>query len=193
MSDTGCHHREGLGSYACAMEPSRGENRLAGLEALERRGGAAPMPERAATWTEPAGPAVSRRASRNQATIRTTGPFVALIPPAALGLLGWWLLRSSTSGGRGLAGFAATVLAAPLLPAWGVPLKSGGGRYLTAAAASAILWLLLGVVAAVRSTRDPQVRWYQFWAQYLWYAVCAWAGVALSLVAVNLVLGRVLV
>ena len=148
-------------------------------------------PDPAAAWAEPAA-VVSRRASRNQAAIRTTGPFLALIPPALLGMLGWWLLRASTTSGRGVAGFGATVLAAPLLPAWGVPLKSGGGRYLTAAAASAILWLVLGVIAAVRSSRDPWVRWHQFWAQYLWYALCAWTGVALSLLAVTLLLGRVL-
>lgn len=178
------------------MEPSRGENRLAGLEALERRGAApasAAAPAPAGAWAEPAAAPTSRRASRNQAAIRTTGPFLALIPPALLGVVGWWLLRSSTTSGRGVAGFGASVLAAPLLPAWGVPLKSGGSRYLTAAAASTILWLGLGVVAAVRSTRDPWVRWHQFWAQYLWYAVCAWVGVAVSLLAVNLVLGRVLV
>lgn len=180
------------------MDPSRGESRLAGLEALEKRsrpGAVAPAPPPAAApdgWGEPAAP-VSRRASRNQAAIRTMGPFLALIPPAVLGVVGWYLLHGSTGAGKGVSGFGATVLAAPLLPAWGVPLKSGTGRYLTAAAASAVLWLVLGVIAAVRSTRDPWVRWRQFWAQYLWFAVCAWFGLALSLVAVNLVLGRVLV
>ena len=132
----------------------------------------------------PAGPRAYR------ARIRTVGPFLALLPPAALGVVSWLMLHDSDSVGRGLGGFVAAVFAAPLLPVVGAPLRSGGGLYVLAAVASAVVWLLVGVVASRRATRTPVATWRNFWTEWAWMASGVWAGVALSLVASNLVLGR---
>lgn len=92
-----------------------------------------------------------------------------------------------------MSGFALAVLAAPLLPAWGVPLQSGAGRLLAAGLASVVMWMVLGLVAAVRSTRDPAVGWRHFWGEFVVLMLCVWVGLAAGLVMANLVLGRVLV
>lgn len=120
------------------------------------------------------------------------GPFVALIPPAVLGVTALLMLQGSTTASRGVPGFVAAVLAAPLLPVLGAPMRSGSGLLLLAAAGSAVVWFVLGTVAAARATRDPSAGWARFWGEYLWLMICVWIGVVLSVVLTNLVLGRVL-
>jgi hypothetical protein len=125
-------------------------------------------------------------------SVRTKGPFVALLLPAVLGAIALVLLGGSTSTGRGVAGFGFAVLAAPLLPAFGAPLRSGSGAVTGAVVASAGLWFVLGAFAGRRATRTPFGGWGRFWGEYLWLAMCVWVGAALAAVAANLVLGRVL-
>jgi len=161
---------------------------LAGLEALEQH--LAPVSPSA-----PSPPVVVpvQRADRARiGRIRRTGPFVALLLPAALGLVSFVMLRSSTTTTRGIGGFVLALLGAPLLPAFGVPMRTGSGAVLAAAAASAVLWFLLGALAARRATRIPTAGWGRFWAEYLWLCLCVWVGALLAVVAANLVLGRVL-
>ncbi|MEX1106588.1 MAG: hypothetical protein WEB78_10345 [Ilumatobacteraceae bacterium] len=174
--------------------PSRGRNVLAGLEALDAPS-AAPRPaadHRDAPRGPRPSPARPARGSTRQA-IRTTGPFVALIPPAILGVAALVALRDSTGVNRGVPGFVAAVLAAPLLPVLGAPMRSGTSLYLIAAAGSAVVWMVLGAIAAARATRDPAACWGRFWSEYLWLMICVWIGVVLSVVLTDLVLGRVLV
>jgi hypothetical protein len=163
--------------------PSRGRSVLAGLEALDT-----PPGRRDAHRYEPQRPA---RGSARQA-IRTTGPFVALLPPAVLGTAALLALRGSTGASRGVPGFVAAVLAAPLLPVLGAPMRAGTSLYLIAAAGSAVVWMVLGAVAAARTTRDPAAGWGRFWVEYVWLMICVWIGVVLSVALTNLVLGRVL-
>jgi hypothetical protein len=134
----------------------------------------------------PSGPRAYR------ARIRAVGPLAALAPPAALGILGWLMLHDNESISRGVAGFAASVFAAPLLPVAGAPLRASGVAYVAAALASAIVWLLIGVVASRRATRTPVATWSNFWKEWAWLACAVWAGVVIALVASNLVLGRAL-
>ena len=115
-----------------------------------------------------------------------------MAPPAALGVLGWLMLKNNQSVARGLGGFASSVFAAPLLPVAGAPLRSGGGLYVLAVVASAVLWLLVGVVASRRATRTPIATWRDFWTEWAWLAAGVWVGVLIALVASNLVLGRAL-
>jgi hypothetical protein len=164
--------------------PSRGRSVLAGLEALDTP----PGRQDSAHRYEPQRPA---RGSTRQA-IRTTGPFVALLPPAMLGAASLLALRSSIDASRGVPGFVAAVLAAPLLPVLGAPMRTGTSLYLIAVAGSALVWMVLGAVAAARATRDPAAGWGRFWVEYLWLMICVWIGVVLSVVLTNLVLGRVL-
>ena len=57
-------------------------------------------------------------------------------------------------------------------------------------AASALMWLLLGVWAARRATRRPAADWHDFWREYRWLAVPVWLGALLAAVLANLWLGR---
>lgn len=149
----------------------------------------------AVTPTPPAGapsttaPPIDRAARRR---IRRTGAIVGLLLPASLGIAAWWTLRGSDGAGRGVGGFVLALLAAPLLPAFGAPLRSGSGAVTAAVAASAGLWFLLGAFAAQRATRVPTAGWARFWGELLWLAACVWLGAVLAVVAANLVLGRVL-
>lgn len=131
----------------------------------------------------PAGP----RAYRT--SLRTWGPLVALAIPAATAAIGLGLLRGSESTARGVGGFLLTVLAAPALLVLGAPLRSGASTYTIAAAASAVLWMLLGVLASRRATRRPIASWRDYWREYLWLLAGCWLGATLSLVATNLLLG----
>ena len=103
--------------------------------------------------------------------LRGSGPFVALLPPALLGVVALLLLRGHTSLVRGVAGFLTAVLAAPGLLVAGVPLRSGRGVYLAA---------VVGQRRAVDARRRdrgaagharPVASWRDFWREYLWLAV----------------------
>jgi len=148
-----------------------------------------PAREHTAEWPT-AGRPVPSGPRAYRARIRTLGPFVALAPPALLGLLGWLMLHDNRSVSRGLGGFAATLFAAPLLPVAGAPMRSGTGIYALAAAASVVAWLLTGLVASRRATRLPVATWRNFWKEWAWLAGGVWIGVLIALVASNLVLGR---
>lgn len=124
--------------------------------------------------------------------LRGSGPLVGLIPPAALGLLSLLLLRGHTSLTRGVAGFLTAVLAAPGLLVAGVPLRSGKSVYLGSVAASAVLWMILGAIAARRATRVPVASWRDYWREYVWLAAGVWMGVVVALAVVNLIFGRAL-
>jgi hypothetical protein len=124
--------------------------------------------------------------------LRGSGPFVALVPPGALGAISLVLLRGHTSFVRGIAGFLTAVFAAPGLLVAGVPLRSGRGVYLAAIGGSAVLWMVIGVAASLRATKIPVATWRDFWREYLWLAAGVWLGVIAALGAVNLVFGRAL-
>jgi hypothetical protein len=124
--------------------------------------------------------------------LRSSGPVVALVPPGLLGLFSLMLLHGHSSLTRGLAGFLTAVLAAPGLLVAGAPLRSGGNVYLVAVLGSAVLWMIVGAIAARRATRHPAASWRDYWREYLWLAVGIWLGVVVALIAVNLVFGRAL-
>lgn len=107
-----------------------------------------------------------------------------------LGALSLMLLNDSHSTSRGVGGFLAAIFAAPLLPAFGAPIRTGASRYF-AVVASGVLWVLIGWIASRRAVRRPVATWGGYWAEFLLLAVSAWVGVALSVIAANLVLGRV--
>ena len=131
------------------------------------------------------------RAYRSQ--IRRAGPLLGLLPPAAIGGLAWWLVHGGESTLRGVLGFLFGVLAAPVMLLAGVPLEGSSAVYLVSVAGSAVLWLLVGLVAARRATRTPVASWRDFWREYLWVAAGVWLGTIGALVAANLLLGRTLI
>ena len=124
--------------------------------------------------------------------LRGSGPFVALLPPGILGVFSLLLLRGHTSLGRGVAGFLTAILAAPGLLVAGAPLRSGRSVYLGAVVGSAVLWMIVGAIAARRATRMPAASWRDYWREYIWLAAGVWLGVVLTLGAVNLIFGRAL-
>ena len=148
-----------------------------------------PAPEAARPPTgtrQPADPAAATR----RRSIRGTGPVLALLVPATLGVVAALLLWGNTSTGRGVGGFLLALLAAPALPMAGVPLRSGAQVLLLSAAASALLWLALGWFAARRATTGGSATWRRFWGEFAWMAVAVWTGTGLAVLGANLVLGR---
>lgn len=103
------------------------------------------------------------------------------------------LLAGGNDAARGVAGFAAAVLAAPLLPVLGVPLRSGSTPVTVAIVGSIVVWLGLGGWAERRAARSSSPSWSRFAAEYLWMVLAVWFGLVLAAVASNLVLGRPLV
>jgi hypothetical protein len=124
--------------------------------------------------------------------LRSSGPLVALLPPAILGVLSLLLLRGHTSIVRGVAGFVTAILAAPGLLVAGAPLRSGRSVYLGAVVGSALLWMVVGAIAARRATRLPVASWRDYWREYIWLAAGVWLGVVVALGVVNLIFGRAL-
>jgi hypothetical protein len=125
-----------------------------------------------------------------RARVRRLGPVAALLPAVVLALLSAALLRNNTATSRGVAGFAAAVLAAPALMPFGVPLATGSSRLMLGALASGVIWIAVGAVAARRATRSPVAGWGDFWREYAWLAIGIWLGVVAALVAVEVVAGR---
>ena len=131
------------------------------------------------------------RAYRSQ--IRRVGPLLGLVPPAAMGVVAWWMVHGGESTLRGVLGFLLGVLAAPVMLVAGVPLEGSTAVYAASVAGSAVLWLLVSVTAARRATRTPVASWRDFWREYAWLAGGVWLGTVGALVAANLLLGRTLV
>jgi hypothetical protein len=124
--------------------------------------------------------------------LRSSGPLVALLPPGLLGVVSLLLLRGHTSIVRGVAGFVTAILAAPGLLVAGAPLRSGRGVYLGAVVGSALMWMIVGVIAARRATQIPVASWRDYWREYIWLAAGVWLGVVVALGVVNLIFGRAL-
>jgi hypothetical protein len=124
--------------------------------------------------------------------IRRLGPIVALLPAAVLGAAAIAALHGNTSTARGVGGFAAAVLGAPALLAFGVPLASGNSKILLGVLVSAALWLAIGVVAARRATRSPVATWRDFWREFAWMAAGVWLGTIAALVVVRFAVGSAL-
>jgi hypothetical protein len=124
--------------------------------------------------------------------LRGSGPIVALIPPAVLGAISLILLHGHSSLVRGVGGFLTAIFAAPGLLVAGVPLRSGPTVYLGAVAGSAVLWMLIGAIAARRATRVPAASWRDYWREYVWLACGVWLGVVVAIGAVDLMFGGAL-
>jgi hypothetical protein len=90
-------------------------------------------------------------------------------------------LRAFDSAVSGAIGLIGGVCAAPVLLVAGAPF---GDRdlYPLAIAASVVLWLLVGLLAARRSTRNPMATWPDFWRHYAWLCGGIWVGCIAALV-----------
>jgi len=146
----------------------------------------APLPSTASAagpvGSVPRGPKAYRR------HVRQRGPLAGLLVPALIGLLSMQLLRDNTQAWRGIGGFLLAIVAAPVLLVSGAPLTTGHS-YTLALLASAMLWVLLGTIAARIATRTPVATWRDYWREFFWLAGGVWIGVVMAIVAANLILG----
>jgi len=117
--------------------------------------------------------------------VRTWGPLAALIVPAMVGAIAYFSLQLFDTAWSGAVGLIGGVLAAPALLAAGAPFGDRG-LYPLAVAASTLLWLLVGFLAARRATRNPMATWSDFWRHYAWMCAGVWVGAALALVVAAL-------
>jgi hypothetical protein len=124
--------------------------------------------------------------------IRSRGPFLAVIPPLVLGAVALVSMRLFDGRISGYIGLIAGVMAAPALLAVGAPF-SDPSLYPIGIALSAMLWLIVGAVAARRTTRNPMAGWSDFWRTYTWLAAGIWVGVAVALVVAGVAVGEALV
>jgi hypothetical protein len=124
--------------------------------------------------------------------IRSRGPFLAVIPPALLGLVALASLRLFDGRTSGYIGLVAGVMAAPGLLAVGAPF-SDSSLYPVGIALSAMLWLIVGAMAARRTTRNPMAEWTDFWRTFTWLAGGIWLGCASALGVAGLAVGEALV
>lgn len=122
--------------------------------------------------------------------LRSRGAAAGLLPPLALGAVAAAALFENAAAARGALGFVCAVLAAPGLLVAGAPLTTGAAMLAAGIGGSAVLWLMIGQLAAKRATRSPAADWRDYWREYLWLAAGVWLGVVVALVAVNLLLGR---
>lgn len=119
------------------------------------------------------------------------GPLLAVLPPAAIGGLAWLALELGDGRLSGIVGLFGGVIAAPGLLVAGAPFGDDS-TYRIAVLASVPLWLLIGIVAARRSTRSPIAVWSDFWREYTWLAMGVALGAVGGLAAASTVLGETL-
>jgi len=100
--------------------------------------------------------------------------------PALVGAIAYSSLQLFDTAWSGAVGLIGGVFAAPALLAAGAPFGDRG-LYPLAVAASGLLWLFVGLLAARRATRNPMATWSDFWRHYAWMCAGVWAGAALAL------------
>lgn len=119
--------------------------------------------------------------------IRSRGPLLAVVPPLAIGLLALLVIGVGNSAGTGLTGLVLSVMAAPGLLAVGAPFSSSV-LWPIGIGISVVLWIVVGFIAARRSTRNPMATWADYWRDYAVMAIgiCVGAGVAVGVARVAL-------
>lgn len=105
-----------------------------------------------------------------------------------MGALALALLNLFESYATGMTGLVFGFFAAPALPAVGAPFSSSS-LYPLAIGISAALWLMLGLVAARRATRDPMATWSDYWRNYWWLAGGVWLGAGIAMFVARFVVG----
>jgi len=105
--------------------------------------------------------------------------------PSIVGAIAFLSLRLFDTAWSGAVGLIGGVFAAPALLAAGAPFGDRG-LYPIAVAASGVMWLLIGFLAARRATRNPMATWSDFWRHYAWMCAGVWVGAGTALVVAAL-------
>ena len=95
--------------------------------------------------------------------------------PGIVGAVAWLSLELFDTAWSGAVGLIAGVLAAPGLLAVGAPFGDKD-LYPLAIGASVVMWLLVGVLASRRATRNPMATWADFWRHFAWLCGGIWVG-----------------
>lgn len=112
--------------------------------------------------------------------IRTWGAPLGLLAPAIVGAIALAAMRVSDAVWSGAVWLIGGVFAAPCLLLVGAPFGEED-LYPIAIGASVVLWLLVGLLAARRATRNPVATWSDYWRHYAWLCGGIWAGCAVAL------------
>ena len=120
------------------------------------------------------------------------GPILALLIPGALGAFAYLSLQLSDASWSGPVGLVGAYFAAPPMLAIGAPFADRS-VYPLAAGAAALMWLLVGMLASRRSTRNPMAAWGDFWRHYFWMLAGIWVGVAVALAIATVQIGSAIV
>jgi hypothetical protein len=120
--------------------------------------------------------------------IRHRGPLYALAPPLAAGAVALACINLFESQLTGVLGLTLAYFAAPVLPILGAPF-SGSDRHPLAIGLSALLWVVVGWIAARRSTRNPMATWSDFWRDYAWLAGGVWLGAVVPMMVARFGIG----
>lgn len=123
--------------------------------------------------------------------IRVRGPFAALIVPGIVGFVAYTSLQLFDTAWSGAVGLVGGVLAAPVLLFVGAPFGDRGS-YPLAVLASGVLWMVVGLIAALRATRNPLADWREFWKQFVPLLLGVWAGVLAALMIATVTIGDTL-
>lgn len=123
--------------------------------------------------------------------IRIRGPLAALIVPSIVGVVAYGSLQLFDTAWSGVVGLVGGVLAAPVLLFVGAPFGDRGW-YPLAVLASAVLWMVVGFVAALRATRNPLADWREFWKQFIPLLLGVWAGASAALLIATASIGDTL-
>jgi hypothetical protein len=121
--------------------------------------------------------------------IRTLGPLAALIVPGIVGAVAWLSLELFDTAWSGAVGLIAGVFAAPALLVVGAPFGDND-LYPIAIGASVLLWLLVGVLASRRATRNPMAGWADFWRHFAWMCGGIWLGCSAAMIVAAATVGE---
>lgn len=108
--------------------------------------------------------------------------------PGILGAVAYVSLQMSDATWSGPVGLIGGYYSGPLFLAIGAPFANRS-MYPIAALASALLWLLVGLLAARRATRNPMATWADFWRHYSWMLAGIWVGVTVALAIATMRIG----
>jgi hypothetical protein len=129
-------------------------------------------------------------------SVRRLGPLAALVPSIVLLAVmaaARTLIACPPSGactGRAATAWVLPALALPTAVLAGLPMESGTGRLAIVVATSALLWLVVGRIAAKRATQRPIATWRDFGREFAWLAGAVWIGVLIGVVLIGVGVGH---
>ena len=126
---------------------------------------------------------------RTRRSVRRRGGLTGVAVSLSIVIIGsvvHWVVGGATGGALG---FAAMVMAFPLMPVLGIPAADGTLRTFVAVAASLAVWWVLGQVVAGRVTQRAVAGWREWVREFVVLGTGLWLGALGSLLLAVLVMG----